>query len=370
MSRYDDTSRYELGVTMHAHCLNRNVDPMMDSLQKMLQESDWSNRANLTTLLQQTASHMRENLTSSGHSYAMKTAAAGMGRLHEISEMWSGMTQVSFVSKLAQEPDPDVALDLLLADFAAIEKHVADSSIVRAQVNAEESVDLTRLNGLVGNLWKSSLKPSSFNYCNNEQATDGTDFARRLFFPVPSQVNFLARAIPIGLSEGYSHPDLASLIVGAKVMSSCFLHREIREKGGAYGGGCSVSSDGVFGMTSYRDPRLQGTLDTFEEAFHWLFRQDSFGDRDVLEAKLSVFSGLDKPVAPHSRGVSEMFSGIPYEMREQHRQRLLAVDRDSILNAFTNHVLPNVFGADVSSAVAALGNDTLSLDESWTRREV
>jgi len=38
-------------------------------------------------------------------------------------------------------------------------------------------------------------------------------------------------------------------------MSTSFLHREIREKGGAYGGGASAAPvEGIFGFMSYRDP--------------------------------------------------------------------------------------------------------------------
>ena len=45
-------------------------------------------------------------------------------------------------------------------------------------------------------------------------------------------------------------------------MSNDALHKEIREKGGAYGGGCR-SGDGVINFFSYRDPNLHKTLNAF-----------------------------------------------------------------------------------------------------------
>ncbi len=33
-----------------------------------------------------------------------------------------------------------------------------------------------------------------------------------------------------------------------------YLHKEIREKGGAYGSGCKYSADGYLAFYSYRDP--------------------------------------------------------------------------------------------------------------------
>lgn len=48
-------------------------------------------------------------------------------------------------------------------------------------------------------------------------------------------------------------------------MSNEILHKEIREKGGAYGGGCKMG-DGVINFYSYRDPNLSKTLDAYKMA--------------------------------------------------------------------------------------------------------
>lgn len=43
-----------------------------------------------------------------------------------------------------------------------------------------------------------------------------------------------------------------SLRILARLMSAKFLHTEIREKGGAYGGGAQLSHNGIFTFYSYR----------------------------------------------------------------------------------------------------------------------
>lgn len=43
-----------------------------------------------------------------------------------------------------------------------------------------------------------------------------------------------------------------SLKILARLMTAKFLHTEIREKGGAYGGGAKLSHSGVFTFYSYR----------------------------------------------------------------------------------------------------------------------
>jgi len=65
-------------------------------------------------------------------------------------------------------------------------------------------------------------------------------------------------------------PDSAPLYLLGHALSSAYLHREVREKGGAYGGGASAAPvEGVFAMSSYRDPNVLKTIETFKNAAEW-----------------------------------------------------------------------------------------------------
>lgn len=44
----------------------------------------------------------------------------------------------------------------------------------------------------------------------------------------------------------------SSLCILGRMMTAKFLHAEIREKGGAYGGGAKIGGDGLFAFYSYR----------------------------------------------------------------------------------------------------------------------
>lgn len=120
---------------------------------------------------------------------------------------------------------------------------------------------------------------------------------------LPSQVNFVVQGHKI---PGFGHPDTAALYVLGTLLSNTFLHKEIREKGGAYGSGCSVSPmKGVMNMWSYRDPNILETLDTYAR-----IHLDDVQDVDLQEAKFSIFQKLDRPKDPQSKGIEEIFYGI------------------------------------------------------------
>jgi Zn-dependent M16 (insulinase) family peptidase len=48
------------------------------------------------------------------------------------------------------------------------------------------------------------------------------------------------------------------------ILSNSYLHREIREKGGAYGAGCSLlTRRGLLNLWSYRDPNILKTIERY-----------------------------------------------------------------------------------------------------------
>ena len=93
----------------------------------------------------------------------------------------------------------------------------------------------------------------------------------RQIWQTSTQVNFCAQAYP---TVAMDHPDAAPLNVLGGFLRNGYLHRAIREQGGAYGGGAGHdSSIGAFRFFSYRDPRTEGTLSDFKDSIAWLKRE-------------------------------------------------------------------------------------------------
>jgi hypothetical protein len=129
------------------------------------------------------------------------------------------------------------------------------------------------------------------------------------------------------------HEDSAALTVLGDFLRNGYLHRAIREKGGAYGSGAGQdSADATFRFFSYRDPRLAETLDDFDASVRWLL--DTPQDPQKLEeAILGVVSSIDKPGSPAGEAKqayhSTLFGRTP-EQRKAFRQRILAVTLEDL----------------------------------------
>ena len=107
-----------------------------------------------------------------------------------------------------------------------------------------------------------------------------------------------------------------------------FLHRAIREQGGAYGAGASYAPDtGAFRFFSYRDPRVAETLTDFDSSVEWL-KSESHESRTLEEAVLGVISEIDRPESPAGEAVAAFFGalhGRTPEQRHRFRQAVLKV---------------------------------------------
>jgi Zn-dependent M16 (insulinase) family peptidase len=159
---------------------------------------------------------------------------------------------------------------------------------------------------------------------------DAVDYTTRQAWLTSTQVNFCAKAYK---TVAVDHPDAAALTVLGGFLRNGFLHRVIREKGGAYGGGAGQDSvNGTFRFFSYRDPRLSETLDDFDKALAWLQETDH-GYQELEEAILGVVGQMDRPRSPagaarhafHNR----LFGRSP-EQRARFRERVLSVTTDDL----------------------------------------
>ncbi len=145
-----------------------------------------------------------------------------------------------------------------------------------------------------------------------------------------TQVNFCAKAFPTVPVE---HEDAPALSVLGGFLRNGFLHRVIREQGGAYGGGAGQdSASASFRFFSYRDPRLEETLDDFDRSVDWLLQEDHQQER-LVEAILGVIGTIDKPGSPAGEAKQAFHNdlfGRTAEQRRGFRSRVLKVTLDDL----------------------------------------
>ncbi|XP_068604757.1 presequence protease, mitochondrial [Brachionichthys hirsutus] len=367
---FADLDVYEQGVLLSSCCLEKNLPHMFRLWSDIFNSPRFDDEERLRVLVMMSAQELANGISHSGHHYAMTRAQRHLTPSGELQEAFGGMEQVKFMKRIAEGSD----LNLVMRTLPRIKKHLLNPDSMRCAVNAapQKTPDAAAqlesfMKDVAAN--KKALKPVKSNI--RERPLDPHGPIRKLiaepqfqpwemktFFQMPFPVNFISessRTVP------FCHEDTASLRVLARMMTAKFLHREIREKGGAYGGG-AMHKGGLFSFYSYRDPNSAATLSAFREGVNWA-KSGRFSQQDIDEAKLSVFSGVDSPVAPSDKGMRRFLSGVTHDMKQQHREGLFAVSHQSLVQAAERYL-----GAGQRTrGVAILGpeNERFQKDPSW-----
>ena len=166
-----------------------------------------------------------------------------------------------------------------------------------------------------------------------------------------TQVNFCASAFQT-VSE--DHADAPPLSVLAGVLRNGYLHRVIREQGGAYGGGAGHdSANGVFRFYSYRDPNLMSTFDAFGDSIKWVL--DSKISFDLVEESiLGIISSIDAPASPAGearQAFHNKWFGRDASYRQTMRKNVLSVSVEDVQRVASEYLSKTCARVAVTSEI-------------------
>ena len=315
----DSIEKLHGNISFSAKGLARNQQAMTDLMQESLLETGFSELSRLRELVSQIRTHRESTIVGSGHSLAMIAASSGLSTNAYLSQRWGGVTGLSLLKSLDQSLDSDTGLQTLAAQLEEIHQLVLQQPRQYLLVAEGE-----RLDGFK-NIMQETFVGSKADAVSNIISFNPTLAPVNHCWTTNTQVSFCAKAYP---TVPTTHIDSAALTVLGGVLRNGYLHRTIREQGGAYGGGASQDNQsGAFRFYSYRDPRIAGTLEDFDNSIDWLLEKP-LGEDKVEEAVLGVIGSLDKPASPAGEAMQAFHSELNGRNKAsivQFRNRVLAV---------------------------------------------
>ncbi|GAA0837727.1 MULTISPECIES: insulinase family protein [Marinomonas] len=339
-----------------------NVAAMSELLKDTMLNVRFDEISRVKELVAQRRSRREQSITGQGHSLAMTAAASGISGLSAQQEQWGGMTGIR--SAIALD-------DAMKADDTAVEELFAVFSRLHAKLLAAPKQMLLVAEPQHETSILESVQPVFADLPNGASTSTfvlpAVDHKVNTAWLTATQVSFCSKAFKTVSGE---HPDVAALTVLGGFLRNGFLHRTIREQGGAYGGGASFDgTNGAFRFYSYRDPRLTETLADFDASIEWMLNEDHTEDA-LEEAILGVIGSMDKPGSPAGEAQSDFYvqlHGRSLAYREAFRARILAVTIEqlkAVTKAYLNKENENVAVVTSTSKRAeleALGFDIQTL---------
>ncbi|XP_023336821.1 presequence protease, mitochondrial isoform X2 [Eurytemora carolleeae] len=304
----DDLFSITDSLLLSSHCLDRNIEKMFELWSNIFEQIHLKDTNRVSTLVKMAATSTSNGIAHSGHRYAMSCAAAAVNPVSALTEIYSGMQHVNHLSKLSTQDG-----NILMEKFRLLSELLLNKNCMKVALNTVPETQDQLVRG-AENFVSALSGTCSPLTCFKEEQFQVEE--RKLHHVVPFPINFTSQSLP---TVHYTHPDSAPLRVLAAVMSSKYLHPEIREKGGAYGGGATAGS-GTFTFYSYRDPKNLETFSVYRKAGEWA-AEGNFSDQDVEEGQLRIFQRLDEPVQPGYRGLRVFLSGVEDSIFKEHRIR-------------------------------------------------
>ncbi|MBY4677844.1 insulinase family protein [Marinobacterium arenosum] len=341
----DDEQRVASFFTLSGKALTAKQAELTELMNETLFKARFDELKRLREIVAQQRTRKEQSITGHGHSLAMMAASAMMSPAALQSHQSKGLASIHFIKQLDESLADEAALQQLADRMKAIHRKLI-AAPRRFLLVAEEEHRQALLDSLAHS-WQPQKAAAELL-----ELPPVRDSVKQLW-TTSTQVNFCAKAYP---TVPVDHPDSAALTVLGDFLRNGYLHRAIREQGGAYGSGAGQDSgDAAFRFFSYRDPRLEETLADFDQSLEWL-QQTEHDPQKLEEAILGVVSSIDKPGSPAGEAKqayhSALFGRTP-EQRKAFRQRILQVTLDDLKRVAATYLKPEHASIAVVTSPAA-----------------
>ena len=358
----DDLSKTRGIFSLSGKALHRNQSALSDLMMSTLMELRFDEQERIRELVSQARLRSESSVTGSGHGLAMMAASRYCSPSAALTYRTSGLEGIRRLKQLDQDMTDNDHLENLLAQLSALHTKLIASGKQSLIVGEEAHLNQYQ-NDLSARAILQNTARNTANFTIAGLEGVGTRKAQELWV-ANSQVNFCAHAYP---SVPTRHEDAAALTVLGGFLRNNYLHRAIREQGGAYGGGASQDNyQGAFRFYSYRDPRITETLNDFDNAIAWLL-DTQHEARLTEEAVLGVVASLDKPGSPAGEA-KQAFNGELFgrteAVKNQFRDRVRDVSIADLTRVAATYLTPEkrqtavLTGAHGQSVATELGLTT------------
>lgn len=290
--------------------LSENTPWTVDLVNEVLTETDFSDTARIRDILSQWRLSLEQSFASAGHSAAMGRVASYYLPAAQVREQLGGVEFYRFLKDILDHFDERAAeLTAKLAELAG--RLFVDGGCTLSFAGSDE--DLARFR---------EAGPSLGGAAAPARLVVPAPVNRHEAFVVPTDVTYTATGYDrrlLGL------PYDGAWLLASRILSYDYLWGEVRVKGGAYGAGFQTTRAGSSRFYSYRDPRIDETVERFKGAGSWLA-----GVFDPTEAEMdgyvvSSVAALDAPEKARAllrRQDGMYFAGYGIEDRRRVRQQV------------------------------------------------
>lgn len=321
------TRKPHLNLMIRTRFLAEKTDAAIDALRRIVSETVFSDKKRIRDALTESKNDMAADFTQNGTIYAAGLARSFLSPADAAAESVDGFVQFRFLETVLKDPD---GVDRLAGRFESLYPKVCSKRNVFYALSCEEEVRdrvsaaLPRLHEILSDEGEPvAERESLFAF-----PLPPFDLKKIYGVALPSDVAFNAWAKKTDPLDSVHH---APQRVMTELLKTRILD-EVRVRSGAYGASAALKND-CLQMTSYRDPQLTATFETFETVLEHLIESPPSAEETENQVIRFLSDNL-KPERPSGRllkAVLRHLYGLDDDLRKQIFNDTAAVSLGDVL---------------------------------------
>jgi len=360
--KFDNSNCYMPLLTVSAKFLSCRVNEALTIVKQRILSPNFNDTNRVKDLLFQFKTNLKDNILSSGTSYAVLSAESKLNLNAKVNEIFNGISYVRFIDKTACSFGTDK--DSLINKLQEIHSLLMNKNRLTLSVVGDEKSKLLIADWFANLLMSMNdcrIEKKEVNFTVKNLSANG--------IIIPSDVSFNASVFSAVNATSNHAPALMFL---SQHLTYGYLWDEIRTKRGAYGVSASFSTlDGVFSLSSYRDPCIKETYKVFDSIYKYIKNEMDLNPQSLEQSIIGTFKKLDSPVRPSvavSLAMTRILKNITEEYRKIFRMNLLSLTKKEILDSASfifesSYPLNNKCTISGKSKFQSLKNFNLDLEE-------
>lgn len=304
---------YQLKFLARTSSLQNNIGESLELLQEVLTETRFDEEKRIFDLLTLERASNESSFLQNGHLIVSNRVESHYRMGSKVRDQISGLDYHFYLVDLLDHWDQ--RKEDFLKDLEDLYQRLLSSKDLLFEfTGSKEDYQLA----------KESFKNLESIYEPQEDQELNLDFSpKKEAFSLPASVVYLSKGYDLmKLGAPYS----GSMAVLANLLSTGYLHENIRAKGGAYGAGLRIKNQGLLATYSYRDPNYASTLKSYDHMGQAL--EDMNLDEEAIEQMIIGSMNVFDPLrTPYDKGQVDLFRYILGETEETtslYKQEALA----------------------------------------------
>ena len=335
--------------------LYEQISNLFSMTKEVIFQSHITEKERLREIISQMKNNLQQRNNQSGHAASANRALSYFSKSALVKEQMEGIDFYEFVKDL--DENFEERYDSLAEGLLKVREMIFTKKNLMISYTADEMpTELLEkeLNGLYECCYEENAADSEAEESTeigSGEALACVPVVKNEGFKTSSKVQYVAKAGNFR-EKGFTYT--GALKVLHVMFSYEYLWQNIRVKGGAYGCMCGFSRLGNAYFTSYRDPNLSSTLETYNKAWEFVQNFDA-DDRDMTKFIIGAIGSQDAPVEASAKGM-QMFRawlmGVTTELVQKERDELLSTNQETIRG-----LAPLIKAAFEDDIICVIGNE-------------